>query len=176
MDLGGLIIGWREVLVGLIVLLALYMFVVVWRMRRLQRKSAAGPAQKPEPQEPAAAPRDEPGTTPASPASPTPAEEEAAWRATQARLVEETLIRGLRDEMEQVRTEVDALRGEVAALRDELSQQLGQIKATQMVSPLYNDAMQMAQIGHDASIISERCGISRAEAELVVALVKSQNS
>jgi hypothetical protein len=36
--------------------------------------------------------------------------------------------------------------------------------------------MQMAISGYDPAMIAERCGIARAEAELVVALAKSQNS
>lgn len=85
-------------------------------------------------------------------------------------------MRGIETELAQLREEVDTLRGEVAALRDEMWQEVGHMRAHQMVSPLYNDAMQMAQIGHDAATIAERCGIARAEAELVVALVKSQNN
>ncbi|MGE5384729.1 MAG: DUF2802 domain-containing protein [Betaproteobacteria bacterium] len=34
--------------------------------------------------------------------------------------------------------------------------------------------MQMAMTGYDTDVIAERCGISRAEAELVAALVKNQ--
>jgi hypothetical protein len=57
-----------------------------------------------------------------------------------------------------------------------LRQEVAQMKASHSVSPLYTDAMQMAMLGHDAGTISERCGIARAEAELVVALAQSQNA
>jgi hypothetical protein len=48
------------------------------------------------------------------------------------------------------------------------------LQAAQAVSPIYGDAMQMAVAGYDPTVIAERCGIARAEAELVVALAKSQ--
>ncbi|MGE5493421.1 MAG: DUF2802 domain-containing protein [Actinomycetota bacterium] len=163
-ELGGIVIGWREALLCLIVLLALYMFVMVWRMRRLRSQPA-----KPETQPPAA---------PAEPSVQGGQETDPApdWRATQSRLAQETFMQGIENELAQLREEVDALRGEVAALRDEMWQEVGHMRAAQTVSPLYNDAMQMAQLGHDPATIAERCGIARAEAELVVALVKSQNN
>lgn len=172
LELGNVVIGWREALVGLIALVALYMLVMAWRMRRLQKI-------------PPATARSEPLEAPAKLPEPAPAvlKEEDDWQATRARLAQETFMRGmeeglaqLRDEMDVLRDEVDALRGEVAALRDEMGQQAGLMRASQTVSPLYNDAMRMAQVGHDAATIAERCGIARAEAELVVALVKSQNN
>ena len=51
---------------------------------------------------------------------------------------------------------------------------MAHLRATQTVSPIYGDAMQMAAAGYDAAMIAERCGIARAEAELVVALARSQ--
>ena len=52
---------------------------------------------------------------------------------------------------------------------------LSHTRVTQNVSPIYSDAMQMALQGHDATTISQHCGIARAEAELVVALVRNRN-
>ena len=46
----------------------------------------------------------------------------------------------------------------------------------QMIAPQYSDAMQMALQHHDAATISQQCGISRAEAELVVALVRNRDN
>ena len=55
-----------------------------------------------------------------------------------------------------------ALRGELAALRRDLHAEIAHMRAAQTVSPLLNDAMQMANAGHTAaSAIAERCGISR---------------
>ena len=160
-DLGSIVIGWREALLCLIVLIALYMFVVVWRMRRL-RNPAPAPA--------------EPAPTVGPSVKVDENDQPPDWQVTQSRLAQEAFRRGMEDELAQLREEVDALRGEVAALRDEMWQEVGQMRASQTISPLYNDAMQMAQLGHDPATIAERCGIARAEAELVVALVKSQNN
>jgi hypothetical protein len=62
--------------------------------------------------------------------------------------------------------EVTQLRAEVAALRGELTA----IKTTRRVSPLYGEALALAQRGFDARGIADECGISVAEAELVLAL------
>jgi hypothetical protein len=47
--------------------------------------------------------------------------------------------------------------------------------SAQGASPLYNDAMQMAIQGHDATTIAHHCGIARAEADLVVALARNRH-
>ena len=71
-------------------------------------------------------------------------------------------------------TETTALREEVASLRSRLEalehyvQQL-QAENTSESSP-YNRAIQMAKQGRDIGSISERCGISRGEAELIVSM------
>lgn len=161
-------IGWREAVVGLIVIVALYMVGVVLHMRRLRGKSAAA-----VPLPIAEAPRAEPKAPAPEEASP---RDDIGWQSAQSHLAQEAFMRGVEDELAQLRDEVDALRGELAALRDDIRQEVGHMRASQTVSPLYTDAMQMAQLGHDAATIAERCGIARAEAELVVALVKSQNN
>lgn len=69
--------------------------------------------------------------------------------------------------------ELDTLRGEVATLRqgiETLQNELDRVKAAQAVSPLYNEAVGLAQHGIDAEGIASRCGISIAEAQLVEAL------
>jgi hypothetical protein len=90
--------------------------------------------------------------------------------------VEEALYRALEQEVLQLRDEVDSIRGELAALREDMLHDLAHMRAAQTVSPIYGDAMQMAAAGYDAVMIAERCGIARAEAELVIALANSQNS
>lgn len=67
-----------------------------------------------------------------------------------------------------------ALRDEVASLRarlDALEHYMQQMQAedTSEASP-YNRAIQMAKQGRDIGSISERCGISRGEAELIVSM------
>lgn len=167
LELAGIALGWREIVLGLIGLVVVYILVVLLRMRRLRRKAAevvapvAGSARA-EPMVEAGAP------APAAPGG------EVAWREPPAHQAQETFMRGVESEVEQLRDEVDMLRGELAALRQELHTEVTQMRAVQTVSPLYSDAMQMATLGHDAATIAERCGIARAEAELVVALVKNQ--
>ena len=73
-------------------------------------------------------------------------------------------------EVQRLRSEVAQLRGEVARLGDEIVQ----LKATQSVSPLYSEAMSMAQRGELPSAIAARCGISIGEAELVAALGRKE--
>ena len=157
LEIGGISLGLREGVIGLIALLAVYMAFVLLRMRRLHAPPPVAAAEPPQ-----AAPM---RTTAVAP-------DEEAWSAPG--LGEEVLRSGLEQEVAMLRDEVDALRGELAALRDDLQHELGQMRAAQTVSPIYGDAMQMAAAGYDPAAIAERCGIARAEAELVVALTKSQ--
>ena len=167
LDMAGFALGLRELVLALIGLVVLYILVVLVRMRRLRARG-----------EPAAAPvtggRAEPMVAVAAATPPQAKPDEVAWQEPPEHQVQETFMRGIEAEVDQLRDEVDMLRGELAALREELRTQMTQVKAAQTVSPLYSDAMQMANLGHDAATIAERCGIARAEAELVVALVKNQ--
>ena len=76
---------------------------------------------------------------------------------------------------EPARNESDAeLRNEIASLANRIAslekyiQQLQAESATE--STPYNRAIQLARQGRDASRISESCGISRGEAELIVSM------
>jgi hypothetical protein len=73
-------------------------------------------------------------------------------------------------DIQQLRRESAALREEVAHLREELSA----MKAARNVSPLYSEAMSLAQNGVPADSIAGQCGISLAEAELVAALARGE--
>ena len=87
-----------------------------------------------------------------------------------------TLMDGMSRELKELRQEVAILRDSFALLRDEMEMLRNSLQNTQVAqnaSPLYKEAMQMAILGHDALTISERCGISRAEADLVVSLIKN---
>lgn len=166
LELGGMTLGVREGVIALIVLVAFYMAFELLRMRRLQKKNA------PPQMAPVMAP---PSVTAAPPADPEPFVAAAdAWETASAGLAEEVLHSGLEQELAQLREEVDTMRGELAALREDMQQELAHMRAAQSVSPIYGDAMQMAAAGYDPAMIAERCGIARAEAELVVALAKSQ--
>ena len=165
-------IGLREVLMVLIVLVAAYILFVLLRMFHLR---------KPASSELAASKEEGPGARAEAeklpPSLPADAEESvslADWEKAPAALGDDVLRSGLEQELAQLRDEVDAMRGELAALRDDMQTELAHLRASQSVSPIYGDAMQMAISGYDAAAIAERCGIARAEADLVVALAKSQ--
>ncbi|MDR3352072.1 MAG: DUF2802 domain-containing protein [Zoogloeaceae bacterium] len=109
--------------------------------------------------------------------------EEVGAEESSAHFAEQAFMDGVERELAQVQEEVDALRGALAALREDLldlreefRQESQAARAAQNASPLYGDAMQMAILGHDALTIAERCGIARAEAELVVSLVKNKET
>jgi len=174
-ELGDGAFGWREGVVVLIVLVGAYMGFLLLRMGRLRRKADT---LEPDVPTPGAAGVDIP-PVPGSDAG----EQEtslplapSAWEEAPQQLARSPDAEGLEAEVLLLRDEVDALRSELAALRRELQAEIAQRRAPQAVSPLYNDAMQMATAGHNAATIAERCGISRAEADLVVALVNGQRS
>ena len=174
LEIGGVALGLREGVITLIALVAIYMIVVIMRLRR------------PEPLKKPLAPIEQPAVI--SPVKreevPTPPEPEAdpefevppQWGASGGIPADELRYRNLENEVFQLRDEVDAVRGELAALRADMLHELAHLRASQTVSPIYGDAMQMAAAGYDPAMIAERCGIARAEAELVVALGKSSNS
>jgi len=156
LELGGMTLGLREGVIVLIALVAVYMLFVLLRMRRLRKRPLAAPELATSGKPPALAESDE------------------RWAQTSAGMAGDALRSGLEQEIDQLRDEVDAIRGELAALRNDMLQELAHLRASQTVSPIYGDAMQMAAAGYDPAAIAERCGIARAEAELVVALAKSQ--
>jgi fumarylacetoacetate (FAA) hydrolase family protein len=164
MELGGMTVGLREGVIVLITLVAAYIVFVLLRMVRLHR----GTTQLAAPLDRSAAPPEMQAPSASEPAT------DANWEKTTVGLADEMLRQGLEQEVAQLRDEVDAIRGELAALRQDMLQELAHLQAAQAVSPIYGDAMQMAAAGYDAAMIAERCGIARAEAELVVALANSQ--
>lgn len=76
------------------------------------------------------------------------------------------VIQGKRAETE-LRAEIEQLAGRLDALEKQLAQM--QLENLSESSP-YNRAIQMARQGRDAAGISESCGISRGEAELIVSM------
>lgn len=183
------IFGWREALVAVIAILALYVFVVFLRIRRLKRANQGSAIPDPLVARAAVAAYTEvleteakevPDSPDTSPAVPVPLAEpsEAAfpWNEPPPEIPGQKLIEALEREIAQLRDEVGSLHAEVQALREEQQRELTQSQAIQHVSPLYSDAMQLAIQGQDATGISQHCGISRAEAELVVALVRNREN
>jgi hypothetical protein len=186
-------LGWREGLIAIIGLLVSYIVVLMLRMRRLQRErqpplasslaAQSAVATYSAIQEPAAGPP----TETASPAAVTAAAPESTaqgdagapqfpWNEPPQVIPGQGLIAALQREVYQLRCEVDGLRSEVLAARDDFRRQLAQSEGSAPgPSPLYNDAMQMAVQGHDATTIAHHCGIARAEADLVVALARNRS-
>lgn len=73
-------------------------------------------------------------------------------------------------ELKRLRREVEQLRAEM----NEMAEELRQLKSTRNISPLYREAMTLAQHGEPAEGIAAQCGISIGEAELVAALARSK--
>jgi len=173
---------WRETLIAVVALLALYVVVVFLRLRRIKQgkmdlsvpeqlaaKSAlaayAAEQSPPDVAQPAAAPE----------LLSAPSEFAFPWNEPPEEIPGQQRIDALEREVTQLRKEIGGLRAEVLVLREEQRREQTQAQVTQNVSPLYSDAMQMAIQGYDALSISEHCGIARAEAELVVALVRNRH-
>jgi hypothetical protein len=171
-------LNWRDALIVIVALLAIYVLVVFLRMRRIKHEKAvvsaaaqsavaAYAAASEPPSEPEPAPTPEPRLEPDFPWNEPPPE--VPGQARMDRLERELSL--LRREVEQLRGQ---LRGELGQALDELRREVGQERAVQNIAPIYSEAMQLAMQGHDAQTISEHCGVARAEAELVVALVRSR--
>jgi len=178
MDFGGLAnLSWREALIAAIVLLLLYVVVVYLRMRRLKRAKAEAdvpPVRDAKLAVAAYAAVQEPVLTPEPVPLAEPSDAAFPWNEPPGTPAEQK-IETLERDINQLRKEVGGLRAEVLVLREALQRESAQVQVTQNASPLYSDAMQMAMQGHDAATISQHCGISRAESELVVALVRNRD-
>jgi len=173
MDFAGLAnLSWREALIAIIAMLVLYVVVVFLRMRRLRREKEIISVAAQSAVNAYAAAREEPELPPPD----LPAEPEFAWNEPPPGVPAQQLIEALERDLSRLRGEVATLHAEVAELREELRREMAQTRASQNVSPLYSDAMDMAMQGYDAAAISERCGIARAEAELVVSLVRNREA
>ena len=75
--------------------------------------------------------------------------------------------------------EMQSLELEFAQLHeqvDRLQKELDQMKAQQAAVTPYTHAIQMAQQGLNVNEVAASCGISRGEAELIVALHRNQSS
>ncbi|MCM8613785.1 DUF2802 domain-containing protein [Accumulibacter sp.] len=189
-------LGWREGLIAIIVLLVLYIVVLFVRMRRLQDAAVAMPSPaaqsavaaytaiqesgsaEPPVQDPPLLPQQPADALPPAAAEPAVAVRADAgrssfpWNEPPPQIPGQELIDALQRDVYQLRCEVDELRAEVLAAREDFRQVA---KGTApSAPPLYNDAMQMAIQGHDATAIAHRCGIARAEADLVVALARNR--
>lgn len=179
-------LSWREVLVAIVVLLVLYILFAFLRINRLRNESRRAQDLSPlsaqsavaaytAVQEPAASPAtDAAQRAVAAPSLPEP-EEPLARNEPLPERWELRRIEALEQDVAQLRREIGGLRAEVQAMREEQRREINKVQVAQNASPFYSDAMQLAVQGREAADISVLCGISRAEAELVVALARNQD-
>lgn len=179
-------LSWREALIAIIVLLVFYLVLAFLRIRRLKREPVVENVPVPQAVHPAlAAYASEqapelpvppvPGDFPNLPEALTaPPEISFPWNEPPPEIPGQQLIEALERELAQLRKEVSVLRAEMQLLREAQRRDLAHSQVAHNASPLYNDAMQMAMQGLDAASIAQHCGIARAEAELVVALVRNR--
>lgn len=73
---------------------------------------------------------------------------------------------------QQMLQEIDALREQLQSLQHDVKQ----LKRSQHAATPYGQAILMAQQGLDAREVAAVCGLSRGEAELIVALYKTHYS
>ena len=181
-------LGWREALIAVVALLVVYILIAFLRISRL--KNSAAQAQTPAPhaapaavaayvavqevENPSARPVAETPAEPALPEEPRERERAFAWNEPPEVSIDARRVEMLEQEVAQLRRELGGLRAEVQAFRDEQRRELSRVQVAQNTSPFYSDAMQLALQGQDAAGISQLCGISRAEADLVVALARNQ--
>lgn len=179
MDSGGF--GWRELMILAAVVAGVYLVIALMALARLRRRPTRAPAIEPSS-------TDEPGPAfkPVAPGkiwdhpflTPAPLPVEAPIEVD---VVMEDLSSASADPqpvspfaatlgMTELDAEVRQLRAEVAAMRQELSE----LKEARRVSPLYADAAALAHRGFDARGVAEECGISVAEAELVLAMSRDE--
>lgn len=177
-------LSWREVLVAVVALLVLYILFAFLRINRLQTETrrvqelSAHAAQSAVAaysavQEPSV--DTTPEALPPDNVEPVIKERAFPWNEPPPDDGKARLMEALEMEVAQLRRELGGLRAEVQMLRDEQRRALNKVQVAQNASPYYSDAMQLAVQGREASDISVLCGISRAEAELVVALAKNQD-
>ena len=155
-------IGWRDFVLVIAAMLGVYLLLAVVRLFRIGGKRGDG------------APLD--GTPDLFGGAPGPLSD--AGRPNPAPPVPETeFARKLAQSNGEV--ELQNLRREVAVLREELArlaEEVSRLKVTRNVSPVYDEAMALAQQGMAAAGIAGRCGISIGEAELVAALARGESA
>lgn len=187
--------GGRDALLVIVALLLVYVVYAYLHYRRLHRhdevgrafnallaqSAASAYADERDRASGAGSPAvDEPGLPP-----PVAGNDDFPWNEAPKTADAGQKIVALEVEVDQLRKEVGGLRAEVLLLREALKRAKERDNvppspepavAAQAVSPLYSDAMQLAIAGREAAAIAQECGISRAEAELVVALVRNRDT
>ncbi|MDR1368083.1 MAG: DUF2802 domain-containing protein [Candidatus Accumulibacter sp.] len=200
-------LSWRELLVAVCVLLAIYAVFVFFRINNLKReKSPLDLFDLPQPHPAVVAytamETDPPQSPEVLPVPEAPLEKSQPRRKFSAMYEpQEPALRDFQDEassqktekkvlalereIDQLRKEVGGLRAEILLLREACRETVEKAERAEIeegkaaippISPFYNDAMQMAAQGESIESISQFCGISRAEAELVVALIRNRDN
>jgi hypothetical protein len=78
----------------------------------------------------------------------------------------------LRNEIAQLRFEIDALKLRLLTTQAEWSSPAELVLEPNQESP-YSHAIRLAKLGADSNSVANQCGISRGEADLIVALYRS---
>lgn len=146
-----MILDTRDYLLLAAILVALYLLVQVFRLRKSVARRSAGDRTPPPTR---------------SRTEPVSVGEEISDEDFANQLAKSSMSLDLA----QLRRETVALRSDIARLGEEVEQ----LKATQNVSPVYSEAMRMAERGELPAGISARCGISLGEAELVAAMARRE--
>jgi hypothetical protein len=192
-------LSWRELLAAAVVLLVIYILLTYLRINRMENESRLAQELSPEAirsavqsyaevQEPEPEMVPHKSARPAKAAVQAPAEDlsrprkvrDFAWNEPpsanplpyRVEIVEKDQAQ-LRREIGGLRGELKTLRAELQSLREEQRREINKVQDVQNVSPFYSDAMQLAVQGREAEDISVLCGISRSEAELIVALARN---
>jgi hypothetical protein len=143
--------GWREAWMLAVVAAAAYLAVSLLRLVLVRRRRNVAPAAAPDTR-----------IAPTAPDSALP----QAVEATPPLFAERLAWTRLEVELAELRAQLTAMATELAAVRAELSE----LKVARRVSPMYAEAVALARRGYDARGIAEECGISVAEAELVLSM------
>lgn len=192
--------GWREALVVVIGLLTVYIVFIYLRMHRLKQEAlrvetaAAAFVSSTA----LAAYHAEQQGSPDGQSEPAPSELGAAdfqfpWNEPPAPSSEAQRVATLEMDVDLLRKEVGSLRAEILVLREAI-QRLNEVAVTppppppavvreerrvavtELIAPQYSEALQLARKDASPAEISEQCGITRAEAELVAALVRNRDN
>jgi hypothetical protein len=157
-------VGWRDIVLVVAAMIGVYLVLLVMRLFQVAGKGSSGEKQETgrrfsgwQPYVPKGAPPVSPQTPPPAPAAPEP------------EFARELAKSNIEVELERLRREGAQQREELARLAEEIAL----LRATRNVSPLYNEAMTLAQQGMPPAGIAGRCGISIGEAELVASLARS---
>ncbi|HLA36585.1 MAG TPA: DUF2802 domain-containing protein [Rhodocyclaceae bacterium] len=170
-------IGWRDLVLLAAALIGVYLVLSVMRLFQVGMKRPAVTSASWQ-DAPAIESSIAPAAPPAPPeahvplTAPAAAKDKRKASPTNAAFAQELARSNLELEVQRLRKEDANLRNELTRLSEEVAQ----IKAARNISPLYSEAMSLAQQGVEAESIADQCGISMGEATLVAALARSADS